>query len=228
MQLLWKKKGAGQGQYFLSPGGCKSLDYTQASSELKVTSAVLKPLVEDGIVQIRQEQVYRMPVDGENIPRQELSELSPMQEKALREIEREWQNPYPCPVLIHGVTGSGNTRFMKLIQKTVEEGRQAIVGYRRSPLLIRQSGDFTARSGNKVSVLNSRLSQGERYDQFCRAKQGEIQIMVGPRSALFTPFGKLGPSLSTRNMNRPTKVKPVQDIMQGKPPYSGLLWREPE
>ncbi len=46
--------------------------------------------------------------------------------------------------------------------------------------------------GDKVSVLNSRLSQGERYDQFKRAKNGEIQVMVGPRSALFTPFSDLG------------------------------------
>ena len=51
---------------------------------------------------------------------------------------------------------------------------------------------FYARFGNVVSVLNSKLSQGERYDQFRRAKKGEIQVMVGPRSALFTPFSNLG------------------------------------
>ena len=51
---------------------------------------------------------------------------------------------------------------------------------------------FTGWFGDKVSVLNSRMSSGERYDQFRRAKQGKIQIMVGPRSALFTPFSRLG------------------------------------
>ena len=190
---LEKKRSRARARLLRALAECKSLDYTQASSELKVTSAVLKPLVEDGIVQIRQEQVYRMPVDGENIPRQELSELSPMQEEALREIEREWQNPCPRPVLIHGVTGSGKTQvYMKLIQKTVEEGRQAIVLIPEIALTYQTVRRFYGWFGNKVSVLNSRLSQGERYDQFCRAKQGEIQIMVGPRSALFTPFGKLG------------------------------------
>ena len=81
---------------------------------------------------------------------------------------------------------------MKLIQKTVEEGRQAIVLIPEIALTYQTVRRFYGWFGNKVSVLNSRLSQGERYDQFCRAKQGKIQIMVGPRSALFTPFGKLG------------------------------------
>ena len=96
------------------------------------------------------------------------------------------------PVLIHGVTGSGKTQiYMKLIQQTVNEGKQVIVLIPEIALTYQTVRRFYGWFGDKVSVLNSRLSQGERYDQFKRAKRGEIQIMVGPRSALFTPFSFL-------------------------------------
>ena len=81
---------------------------------------------------------------------------------------------------------------MRLIQKVLEEGKQAIVLIPEIALTYQTVRRFYAMFGDKVSVLNSRLSQGERYDQFKRAKRGEIQVMVGPRSALFTPFSDLG------------------------------------
>ena len=80
----------------------------------------------------------------------------------------------------------------RLIQKVLEEGKQAIVLIPEIALTYQTVRRFYAMFGDKVSVLNSRLSQGERYDQFKRAKRGEIQVMVGPRSALFTPFSDLG------------------------------------
>ena len=101
--------------------------------------------------------------------------------------------PDPRPALLFGVTGSGKTQvYMRLIQKVLEEGKQAIVLIPEIALTYQTVRRFYAMFGDKVSVLNSRLSQGERYDQFKRAKRGEIQGMVGPRSALFTPFSDLG------------------------------------
>lgn len=81
---------------------------------------------------------------------------------------------------------------MRLIQQVIEEGKQAIVLIPEIALTYQTVRRFYAMFGDKVSVLNSRLSQGERYDQFKRAKRGEVQVMVGPRSALFTPFFNLG------------------------------------
>lgn len=82
---------------------------------------------------------------------------------------------------------------MELIAHDTEDGTAAIVpDPLRSRLLIRQVRRFYKRFGNRVSILNSRMSAGERYDQFTRAKNGEIDIMIGPRSALFTPFLNLG------------------------------------
>ena len=77
---------------------------------------------------------------------------------------------------------------MKLIQQTVNEGKQVIVLIPEIALTYQTVRRFYGWFGDKVSVLNSRLSQGERYDQFKRAKRGEIQVMVGPRSALLTPI----------------------------------------
>lgn len=169
------------------------LDYTRAARELGMTSSVLKPLIDQEIVKVTQDEVYRMAIDGANIPREQLSVLTPDQKNALAQIEREWEKESPRPVLIHGVTGSGKTQvYMKLIQQVVDEGRQAIVLIPEIALTYQTVRRFYGWFGDKVSVLNSRLSAGERYDQFKRAKRGEIQIIVGPRSALFTPFSRLG------------------------------------
>ena len=95
--------------------------------------------------------------------------------------------------MLHGITGSGKTLvYIELIQQMIEEGKQAIVLIPEIALTYQTVHRFCSIFGDKVSVLNSRLSQGERYDQFKRARKGEIQIMVGPRSALFTPFPNLG------------------------------------
>ena len=169
------------------------LDYTRAARELGMTSSVLKPLIDQGIVKVTQDEVYRMAIDGANIPREQLPVLTPDQKNALVQIEREWEKESPRPVLIHGVTGSGKTQvYMKLIQQVVDEGKQAIVLIPEIALTYQTVRRFYGWFGDKVSVLNSRLSAGERYDQFKRAKRGEIQIIVGPRSALFTPFSRLG------------------------------------
>ena len=77
-------------------------------------------------------------------------------------------------------------------EQVLSQGKQAIVLIPEIALTYQTVRRFYGRFGDKVSVLNSRLSQGERYDQFKRAKRGEIQVMVGPRSALFTPFSQLG------------------------------------
>ena len=171
----------------------KKLDYTRASKEIGMTASVLRPLIDQGVVQVTQDEVYRMAVDGDNIPREKLSVLTEAQEEALKQIQEEWSREIPRPVLIHGVTGSGKTQiYMQLIQQVIDEGRQVIVLIPEIALTYQTVRRFYGWFGDKVSVLNSRLSQGERYDQFKRAKRGEIQIMVGPRSALFTPFSRLG------------------------------------
>ena len=164
-----------------------------ASKELGTTASVLRYFEEQGIASVESDEVYRNAVaDAENIPHVAPAVLSISQQMAVNQILSEWEHPDPRPVLLHGVTGSGKTEvYMELIDKVIKEGGQAIVLIPEIALTYQTVRRFYGRFGDKVSVINSRLSLGERYDQFKRAKQGELQVMVGPRSALFTPFGRL-------------------------------------
>ena len=95
--------------------------------------------------------------------------------------------------LIHGITGSGKTEiYMELIEHVIGQGKEVILLIPEISLTYQTVVRFCIRFGSQVSFINSKLSQGERYDQFERAKKGEIRIMIGPRSALFTPFKTWG------------------------------------
>lgn len=171
----------------------KRLEFALASKELGTTSAVVKKMQEQGIIRIEYDEIMRNSLDTSDIPKEDEKLLTEEQETAVRQIMEEWEKPFPRPVLIEGVTGSGKTQvYMKLIEWTVSRGEQAIVLIPEIALTYQTVRRFYARFGDKVSVINSRQSQGERYDQFRRAKRGEVQVMIGPRSALFTPFSNLG------------------------------------
>ena len=171
----------------------KRLEFTLASKELGTTSAVVKKMQDQGIIRIEYDEIMRNSLDTSDIPKEDEKLLTEEQETAVRQIMEEWEKPFPRPVLIEGVTGSGKTQvYMKLIEWTVSRGEQAIVLIPEIALTYQTVRRFYARFGDKVSVINSRQSQGERYDQFRRAKRGEVQVMIGPRSALFTPFSNLG------------------------------------
>ena len=169
------------------------LDVSYASKELGTTTSVVKKMTEQGIISIEYEELLRNSLDTEKLRLEEELPLTPEQETAVREILREWEKETPRPVLIEGVTGSGKTQvYMKLIETVLDQGQQAIILIPEIALTYQTVRRFYARFGEKVSVINSRQSQGERYDQFKRARRGEVQVMVGPRSALFTPFANLG------------------------------------
>jgi primosomal protein N' (replication factor Y) len=116
-----------------------------------------------------------------------------VQRQIVEEIGKESQKEQPKPCLIRGVTGSGKTAvYVELIARAVEQGKQAIVLIPEIALTYQTVMRFYQRFGERVSILNSQMSPGERYDQFLRAKNGELDVMIGPRSALFTPFSNLG------------------------------------
>lgn len=97
------------------------------------------------------------------------------------------------PYLIHGITGSGKTEvYMAMIDHVLAKKRQVIVLIPEIALTYQTVMRFYSRFGERICVMHSRLSAGERYDQFERARRGETEIMIGARSALFTPFARLG------------------------------------
>ncbi|MGI6069910.1 MAG: replication restart helicase PriA [Blautia sp.] len=168
------------------------MDYQDAAAAYGITWAVVHPLEERGWIKVESRSVFRNPVDLEETM-EAAAVLSEEQRQAVEGITDGWQSGDHRPCLIRGVTGSGKTEvYMELIAGVLREGRQVIVLIPEIALTHQTLQRFYRRFGNQVSVLNSRLSQGERYDQFCRARSGDVSIMIGPRSALFTPFSQLG------------------------------------
>ncbi|NCB91619.1 MAG: primosomal protein N' [Clostridia bacterium] len=168
------------------------LSYTLAVNKLHVANNVLKTMEDQGILQIQAQTVYRNPIQDEKQSHEEIV-LNEDQRRIAEAIEEGWSRGDNRPCLIRGVTGSGKTLiYMELMEQIIREGRQVILLIPEIALTYQTVLRFYHRFGDKVSVLHSRLSPGERSDQFERAKAGKIQIMIGPRSALFTPFADLG------------------------------------
>ncbi len=168
------------------------LPWELVSDKLNITAAVIRALEEQGIVRVKSEKLYRNPVQGYAGEKKEIR-LNEEQQRIVDEITGEWEEDPPGRYLIHGITGSGKTEvYMELIRYAVSRGQQAIVLIPEIALTYQTVLRFYRNFGDRVSVINSRLSQGERYDQFERARNGELDVMIGPRSALFTPFPRLG------------------------------------
>ena len=169
----------------------KELDYRLVTSKLNISPATLKLLEEMGILRIDSERVYRnMKIEASDSMK---PVLNPAQKKIADSILSDLKQNKRKTYLIRGITGSGKTEvYMEIIEAVISRGRQAIVLIPEIALTYQTVLRFYKRFGDRVSTLHSKLSEGERYDQFERAKKGEIDVMIGPRSALFTPFGNLG------------------------------------
>ena len=151
---------------------------------------IIRGLEKDGIVCVLTSERFRDVVG--NVEADASYKLTQEQTMAVWAVRREWAGQNR-PVLISGVTGSGKTLvYMELIADMLREGRQAIMLIPEIALTRQTVERFVGRFGKKVSFLHSRLSEGEKYDQMKAARSGDISIMVGPRSALFTPFSNLG------------------------------------
>lgn len=169
----------------------RMLDYSLVTSKLNISSATLRFLEDKGIIKIVEKRVYRNTVNGTVDSNRAV--LNEEQQKIADDIKRDIIADEPETYLIRGITGSGKTEiYMDVIDEVVANGRQAIVLIPEIALTYQTVMRFYKRYGDRVSTLHSKLSDGERYDQFVRAKNHEIDVMIGPRSALFTPFDNIG------------------------------------
>jgi primosomal protein N' (replication factor Y) len=168
------------------------IDVEIIKSKLNISMPTVKSLEDMGIVDVETEEYYRNPV--KNIQQEEKRlVLNTEQRYLVDEITKEYDQGQYGTYLIHGVTGSGKTLcYIELIEHVLSLGRQVIVLIPEIALTYQTVQRFYRRFGDQVSIMNSRMSKGERYDQFLRAMRGEISIMIGPRSALFTPFTNIG------------------------------------
>ena len=163
-----------------------------ARQQLKIASDAIKALEEEKLIQIETKRFYRsvLPKESASLEKKQLNEE---QQAIVDKLISSYQAGVRTPALLYGITGSGKTEvYMHLIEWMIRQNKQVIVLIPEISLTYQVILNFYSRFGEQVSMINSRLSDGERSDQLERARNGEISIMVGPRSALFTPFSNLG------------------------------------
>ena len=169
-----------------------SLSYEVVTQKLNISPAVIRALEERQILKVEKETDYRNPIAYAKAGVSRIR-MNGEQEKAVEAVRFDMQNGNCGTYLLHGVTGSGKTEiYLQMIADVLEMGKQAVVlvpEIALTPLILER---FLSRFGEKVSVTHSRLSTGERVDQWKRARDGEISVIIGPRSALFLPFADIG------------------------------------
>lgn len=163
-----------------------------AAKKYGVTKPVIDGMVKAGILDVTNQRKYRNPVSASEQNGQTIR-LNEEQRKAVDVFAASYERGERKTYLLYGVTGSGKTEvYMEMIASVLEQGRQVIMLIPEIALTYQTVRRFQSRFGNRVSIMNSRMSEGEKYDQYERAKRGEVDIIVGPRSALFVPFSRLG------------------------------------
>lgn len=168
------------------------LPYELVSGKLNVSPATLRSLESQGVIRVEAESYYRNPVKL-NAEAEEGKQLSGEQSAVRDQVLSDYDQGKNKTYLIHGITGSGKTEvYLAIIEGMIKRGKQCIVLIPEIALTYQTLLRFYKRFGDRVSVMNSSLSAGEKYDQCERARKGEIDVIIGPRSALFVPFENLG------------------------------------
>ena len=162
------------------------------TGKLNIQAATVRTLEQQGVIKSRVRTIYRNPLHAGG-PVDYHLRLNEEQQRIVDAVLEEWEERKHPVYLVHGVTGSGKTEvYMEIIAQAISKGQQAIVLIPEIALTYQTVMRFYRRFGERVSIMNSRLTPGERYEQFVRAREGELDVMIGPRSALFTPFQNLG------------------------------------
>ena len=170
----------------------KVLDYQLVRGKLNIAASTLTSLEKQGVIKVNVENYFRNPIVIEKSKEKD-NTLNEEQQYIVDDFSKDFTEGKRGVYLIHGVTGSGKTEcYIQMIKTVVAEGKQVIFLIPEIALTYQTVLRFYHHFGERVSIVNSVLSAGEKYDQFERAKKGEIDVMIGPRSALFTPFKNLG------------------------------------
>jgi primosomal protein N' (replication factor Y) len=157
------------------------------------SSATLKALVDKGLVEVEEREVWRDPLQGRTFVSSAPPRLTEAQDAAWRGIEASLSRDGSEVFLLHGVTGSGKTEiYLRALDEVLARGQQAIVLVPEIALTPQTIRRFAARFPGRIAVLHSGLSMGERYDGWRRVRDGLVDIVIGSRSAIFAPVPSLG------------------------------------
>lgn len=167
---------------------------TDLETITNTSSVILKTLEKNGYIEFIEKQVNRNPFLNKNIEKTSDLKLTKEQEEALKKVNYSIENNEYKEFLLYGVTGSGKTEvYLQIIRKVIEKEKSVIVLVPEISLTPQMVDRFIARFGKEqIAVLHSKLSVGERYDEWQRIKNGEAKIVIGARSAIFAPLDKIG------------------------------------
>ena len=171
-----------------------SADYELVRELPGVSAANISALRDKGIIRIDESENIRNPY-AEYAKERDTSPiiLSEAQSRAYAMIEALYVENAPKCALLHGVTGSGKTKLiLKAIDKCLEDEKSVIMLVPEIALTPQTVGIFCKRYGERVAVIHSSLSQGERMDAYRRIKRGEVDLVIGTRSAIFAPLENIG------------------------------------
>ncbi|NLK20949.1 MAG: primosomal protein N' [Epulopiscium sp.] len=170
----------------------ESVSLSEIKKVLQISSASIQSLSNKNMIQIEEVELNRDPYG--HIYFKPTSPLIPTkeQENVIKYTLNKINNSKGGTILLHGITGSGKTEvYLQLIEEVIGEGGQAIVLVPEISLTPQTVERFKSRFGDKVAVTHSKLSLGERFDQWNMAREGKVSVMIGPRSAVFAPFSSL-------------------------------------
>ena len=178
-------------RFLFDEGECSE---SEILTRLNCSASPLRTLVKSGALRVFEREVQRNPYEAlsgkcERTP----VCLSRAQERAYEELSALYEKGGAACALLHGITGSGKTQvMMKLLDKVLDGGKQAILLVPEIALTPQTVGIFCSRYGKRVSVLHSSLSVGERFDAYRKILRGETDLVIGTRSAVFAPLSRLG------------------------------------
>ena len=174
-------------------GDAMPMDFSWIYAQTGANYADLTLLAEMGLIHFNETEVWRDPLADYELPEATIPSLTPDQQRVWNQILPQLGDKKAKPFLLHGVTNSGKTEiYMRAVQEQLDKGRQALVLVPEIAMTPQTVRRFMARFPNQVGIYHSKLSDGERYDTWRRARQGDLKIIIGSRSALFMPLQQLG------------------------------------
>ena len=185
LQFLMQVKDAINVSWIYAESGCNLAD--------------LQELEERGLIRLFETEIFRDPLEKtiqqvDSYTSKQVEELTPEQTSALREVSKAILSSQALhPFLLQGVTGSGKTEiYLRATEEVIKRGKQAIILVPEIALTPQTVHRFLSRFPGQVGLVHSKLSEGERYDTWRRARVGSLKVIIGARSALFSPLPNLG------------------------------------
>lgn len=175
----------------------EAVDVTWVYAESGCKLADLQELAEKDLVTLFETEIWRDPLSRIELTSTNPPQMTSHQQSAWALIEQGFAQQAggtsPEPYLLHGVTGSGKTEiYLRAVEKAIQMGKQSIVLVPEISITPQTVRRFMARFPGRVGLVHSKLSEGERYDTWRRARLGLLDVIIGPRSALFAPFPNIG------------------------------------